>query len=304
MAKLIDLTGQRFDKLIVLEKAPSRKRHTYWKCQCDCGNICEVSGEYLKKKNLPRSCGCHLKKNQYAKEIKEIKEKKDWLIGQRFGRLTVIERLNKSNNSGVFWRCKCDCGGEKEVPTSLLTSGHTQSCGCLKSDSHLIDITNQKFGKLTAIYYIPNTKKWHCKCECGNEKDIDGFNLRKGKTQSCGCINYSIGEKNIENILKANNIFYISQYTTNNLERKRFDFALINNDKIYRLIEFDGEQHYNDKQGLWGKSKETDSLEKIKERDEIKNKWAKENNIPLVRIPYWERDKITLEIILGDKYLI
>ncbi len=36
MAKLIDLTGQRFDKLIVLEKAPSRKRHTYWKCQCDC----------------------------------------------------------------------------------------------------------------------------------------------------------------------------------------------------------------------------------------------------------------------------
>ena len=67
MAKLIDLTGQRFDKLIVLEKAPSRKRHTYWKCQCDCGNICEVSGEYLKKKNLPRSCGCHLKKNQYAK---------------------------------------------------------------------------------------------------------------------------------------------------------------------------------------------------------------------------------------------
>lgn len=301
MAKLIDLTGQRFDKLIVLEKAPSRKRHTYWKCQCDCGNICEVSGEYLKKKNLPRSCGCHLKKNQYAKEIKE---KKDWLIGQRFGRLTVIERLNKSNNSGVFWKCKCDCGGEKEVPTSLLTSGHTQSCGCLKSDSHLIDITNQKFGKLTAIYYIPNTKKWHCKCECGNEKDIDGFNLRKGKTQSCGCINYSIGEKNIENILKANNIFYISQYTTNNLERKRFDFALINNDKIYRLIEFDGEQHYNDKQGLWGKSKETDSLEKIKERDEIKNKWAKENNIPLVRIPYWERDKITLEMILGDKYLI
>ena len=42
MAKLIDLTGQKFDKLLVLEKAPSRARHTYWKCQCDCGNICYV----------------------------------------------------------------------------------------------------------------------------------------------------------------------------------------------------------------------------------------------------------------------
>ena len=56
MAKLIDLTGQRFDKLIVLEKAPSRKRHTYWKCQCDCGNQIIVSQRSLmNSKN--RDCG-------------------------------------------------------------------------------------------------------------------------------------------------------------------------------------------------------------------------------------------------------
>lgn len=36
----------------------------------------------------------------------------------------------------------------------------------------------------------------------------------------------------------------------------------------------------------------------------MKNEWAKEHNIPLVRIPYWERDKITLDMILGDKYLV
>lgn len=36
----------------------------------------------------------------------------------------------------------------------------------------------------------------------------------------------------------------------------------------------------------------------------MKNKYCLINNIPLVRIPYWERDNITLDIILGDKYLV
>lgn len=36
----------------------------------------------------------------------------------------------------------------------------------------------------------------------------------------------------------------------------------------------------------------------------MKNEWAKKHNIPLVRIPYWERDKITLDMILKDEYLV
>ena len=39
------------------------------------------------------------------------------------------------------------------------------------------------------------------------------------------------------------------------------------------------------------------------QRDEEKNQWAKRHNIPLVRIPYYERDNITLEMLLGDEYL-
>ena len=68
---------------------------------------------------------------------------------------------------------------------------------------------------------------------------------------------------------------------------------------IVRLIEFDGIQHYSDRSGVWNRE---DSLERRQERDNRKNKWAFENNIPLVRIPYWERDKITLEMILGSTY--
>ena len=304
MAKLIDITGNRYDKLLVLEKAPSRNRHTYWKCQCDCGNICEVSGEYLKKQGLPRSCGCHLKKNIKAKQQEE---KKNYLVGQRFGRLVVLENTGESNNQGILWKCKCDCGNEKIVPTQALTSKHTQSCGCLKLDSHLIDITNQKFGKLTAMYYIPNEKKWHCKCDCGNEKDIDSYYLKNGDIQSCGCINYSIGEQNIEKLLKENNIEFKREYsfidfvnlTTGRLYR--YDFAIFKDDNLIRLIEFDGEQHFNPTRGTW---QNHEPLEKVQERDRIKNEYALSHNIPLIRIPYTERDNITLEMLLGDQFLI
>ena len=72
---------------------------------------------------------------------------------------------------------------------------------------------------------------------------------------------------------------------------------------IYRLIEFDGEQHYeqNIKNSGWN------TYEKYQytlKNDLKKNQIAKDNNIPLVRIPYWERDNITLKLLLEDKYLI
>ena len=118
-------------------------------------------------------------------------------------------------------------------------------------------------------------------------------------TQSCGCISSSIGETNIQTILKENNIEYKKEYCIKEIGNLRFDFAIIENDAIVRLIEFDGIQHYHDRSGVWNRE---DSLERRQERDNRKNRWAIDNNIPLVRIPYWERDKITLEMLMDSKY--
>lgn len=52
------------------------------------------------------------------------------LTGQKFNRLTVIRQAGFKKNL-VVWLCKCECGNEKIVPTKLLNSKHTQSCGCL-----------------------------------------------------------------------------------------------------------------------------------------------------------------------------
>lgn len=80
--------------------------------------------------------------------------------------------------------------------------------------------------------------------------------------------------------------------------KKSYDFAIIQNNEVVRLIEFDGEQHYREVP-QW-----RTSLDVIQRRDKEKNEYALSNNIPLVRIPYWERDNITLDMIMGDKYLV
>ena len=53
------------------------------------------------------------------------------LVGQRFGRLTVIDMASKSP-SGRTWLVKCDCGNERVIRTGKLRSGEHQSCGCLR----------------------------------------------------------------------------------------------------------------------------------------------------------------------------
>lgn len=50
---------------------------------------------------------------------------------RRFGRLLVLEKLNKRKNKSAVWLCKCNCGKLKEVRRDCLISGNVKSCGCL-----------------------------------------------------------------------------------------------------------------------------------------------------------------------------
>lgn len=52
------------------------------------------------------------------------------LIGKRFSRLVVIQEAEKRNNR-ICWRCRCDCGNEKDIRGWALRGGGTKSCGCL-----------------------------------------------------------------------------------------------------------------------------------------------------------------------------
>lgn len=288
MGQFIDLKGQQFGEITVLEKdieLSKEKKRVYWKCQCSCGRIKSIRGDGLKS-------------------IKTCGECKKDLTGQRFGRLVALEKGKKDKASHQYWICKCDCGNIVEINSDNLRRGLTQSCGCLHAETmHELkfqDITGQKFGKLTALEYIVKNQKayWKCLCECGNICMVSRSNLKNGHTQSCGCINYSIGEQNIVNILKENNIKFIKEYVFSDFPKRRYDFYL---PKFNRLVEFDGAQHAEYK-NHWYKTEE-EFLE-AQNRDIEKNNYALINNISLIRIPYSERDNITLDLILGDKYLI
>ena len=56
------------------------------------------------------------------------------MIGQRFGRLVVVESAGVNHLQKRAWRCKCDCGNETIVITGQLRNGKTKSCGCLKAE--------------------------------------------------------------------------------------------------------------------------------------------------------------------------
>lgn len=57
------------------------------------------------------------------------KTKKFNLCGQRFGRLTVVSKVDRPNRKNGIWLCECECGNRTEVSTGHLRSGHTKSCG-------------------------------------------------------------------------------------------------------------------------------------------------------------------------------
>lgn len=237
------------------------------------------------------------------------------LTGQRFGRLIVIEKdKTRITNSGSYWICQCDCGTIKSIKSSSLRRGEIQSCGCLRNErikqsKNSISEENmvgKRFGKLTVISRNyekgrPGITYWNCQCDCGNTKIVSGANLRRTDGQgtvSCGCLHRSIAVDIIQHILTDNNIPFLIEYRFSDLIHRPFDFALLdNNSNVVKLIEFDGEQHYFDIPS-WG------GLKLQQERDKIKNEYALTHNIPLIRIPYYEKNNLTLDLLLSDKYLV
>jgi hypothetical protein len=93
------------------------------------------------------------------------------LMGQRFGRLAVVERV-KVKNGKSYWRCKCDCGGTKNAYSTDLMLGKVRSCGCLKKE-----ISPKTHGMTkTRIYAIWTDMKTRC---CNkNDKHYAYYGLR------------------------------------------------------------------------------------------------------------------------------
>ena len=150
----------------------------------------------------------------------------------------------------------------------------------------------EMLGKYTNI----TTKTLFKHTSCGHEWSITPDKFHWGVR--CPKCNESRGEKSITNILEEMNIPFESQKRFDSCRHKLplpFDFYV--NDSF--LIEYDGEQHFKPTD-FAGKGNEwaDKSFKSGQLRDSIKTQWAKNNGIPLVRIPYTEFDNI--EQIIKD----
>ena len=179
-----DLTGMNFNELTVLQFWGIKDKVAYWECVCSCGKEIIVQGSRLIS-GKTKSCG-HLKHRKIKKS----------LIGQKFGRLTVI---SQDNNNPKYWYCECDCGSGiiKRVYEHNLLKGATQSCGCLQKEkvreSLLKDLKGKRFGRWVVLDLDEKLTKekrdtyWICKCDCGTVKSVNGETLKSGVSTSCGC---------------------------------------------------------------------------------------------------------------------
>ena len=143
---------------------------------------------------------------------------------------------------------------------------------------------------------------WKCQCECENIIIVRGADLRNGHTKSCGCSTESFGSQKIKQLLKDNNIKFISEYTFSDFKSDqgvpyRFDFAIFKDKELYEIIEFDGAQHFSPQKGYY-----EGQFEKIQLYDKIKNDYCKQKNIKLIRVPYTEEDNIDLKMLELENY--
>lgn len=236
--------------------------------------------------------------------------KKD-LTGQKFGKLLVLNEIpfeERKNPKQVEWLCQCDCGNKTRVITSYLNSGHTKSCGCAKREKRNIqinDLTGQKFNHLTVLertekQYTDHSYLWKCECECGRIVLATSTWLKKGIVKSCGCKReLSKGEKKLNELLYKLNYNYQTQYWFDDLLTTKnyhlyFDFGILDENKnIICLIEYQGQQHYEDIEFF---SKQN-SFENRQKKDEMKRQYCKKKNIPLLEISYQEYNLLSTEYL-------
>ena len=236
------------------------------------------------------------------------------ITGQKFERLTVIERAQNNSSGRACWKCECECKNTIIVEGSKLRNGSVKSCGCLRrdrtSETCRIDLTGQTIGNFTVLEYCQKTieqksrSKWRCRCNlCGNEEVYLTTDNMKNQ-YSCGCSIESKGEMKIKHILNENNIKFIQEKRFSDCvftsgKTARFDFYLPD---YNCLIEYDGIQHFKKGNGVY------DNNEKFiitQEHDAIKNNYCKQHNIILIRIPYTHYNNIELKDLLpNSEYII
>jgi hypothetical protein len=135
--KTNNLTGKTLGNWTVLGRHGTtlgKSKKSTWLCRCSCGKEKIVIGSNLSR-GLSTNCGCR-KGIIIKNSIIKTREKEKYIkIGDKYGKLIVIEETDKRYQRSRLWKCKCECGKIVFTTSYNLKSGRKRSCGCLIVDT-------------------------------------------------------------------------------------------------------------------------------------------------------------------------
>ena len=272
-----------------------------------------LEGEYTNAhdSNLTFICGCGATFHRRWNNVKDQKQIKceecsgrivwnkdkcnEWLKEHGEGTVLVSEYTNSKDNSLKF---KCGCGNEFKRSWHGFVVGKLVKCeeciGQIKWNKEKCNEWLKEHGEGTVLeseYTSTHDNSLTFICGCGNKFKRSWHNVKDQKQIKClVCTEKSKGEQAIEAKLTKDQVEHEKQHKCGckNKQELPFDNALFKDGKLVCLIEFDGKQHFEAIEFFGGE----EGLEYRKQNDYLKSKYCASNNIPLVRIPYWEYDKI------------
>ncbi len=207
-------------------------------------------------------------------------------------------------NVNVKMRYKCSCGNIDHKDFHHFVRGQRcDECAIkarkekLKHDYEYVEsLFKERNYKLLSEEYENANTHLEYECSCGNIASVTLNNL--SKISGCvECASKSKGEDKIAKHLKNIDMNYKRQFKFDNCRYKNplpFDFGLINNKtELICLVEYDGEHHFKPVRfnGISQEEAE-ENFKLIQIKDKIKNEYCQNNNIILLRIPYWEFNNI------------
>lgn len=257
--------------------------------------MCNVCGNTFSPKasSLYMGHGCPYCSGRVGKTteqfIDEMSEKNPnvKILGKYKNSKTKIETL--CNECGHLWM---------PTPNTLLSGEGCPRCSGLmkKTQEEFVEEMRIKHPTITVIgEYINNRTKVKCFCNECKSYFFSAPHTMLSNGNGCSNCTTSRGENRIKEWLNDNGFKYNTQHIFEDCKDVRvlpFDFYI----PSYNVaIEYDGIQHFEPKDFFGGE----ESFNKLKEHDSIKSNYCVENNIRLLRIPYYRYDEI--ESILKDE---
>ena len=278
--------GKQHNKTVICE-VEKRGRDRYFKVKC---NICGDE-HYSKSLNFKCCLNCSHNKRRLTNEEFSFKAKS--IHGNKYD-YSLVGYINNITKIKII----CNRCGNIFEQTPL---GHLTGRGCRNCSHNKRRLTKEEFSHkaknlhgnkydYSLVGYINNITKIKIICNrCENifEQSPLGHLIGRG----CPRCFESKGEIKVLKYLSEKNIRFIKQKTFKSLrdiKPLRYDFYLVG---LNLLIEYDGHGHYMPCFGSTPEKKQK-NFKDCQRRDKIKNEWAKANNIPLLRIPYWDFDRI------------